>query len=599
MKNIDTQGDLDLFFQIFNTLATPLFVKNEEHRFIMLNDAFCKQFGINRDEIVGKTDDELFPENEWKIFREKDNAILKTGIPTENEENATISGRKKLRVLTRKSILRSRNGKKYILGVITDITEKTRLLEKVRESENKYKIIFNLGSDPAGLFQYPERIAVEVNDAFLEIGGVSRKSVIGKKATHAFTWVDTEEREHYIRVLEKKKEVRNMEIRLRNHKGHLMVFLVSAKMLRIRKQNHVLYSLRDITELKMAESALRESELMYREMVEHSPVPLFIQQGGVVVYANDAATSFTRVPLEKFIGKKIGEVINIPGIKRKGKGLQSIFQEPTHTWESKDIRLESTDGIPTNILLRNVRIKYGGSDAIMSMVLDITERQNLEKYIINRIIKAEEDERERFAADLHDDLGPTLSTVKFQLGALERSKDPIKVQQGLENLESLLNEVIRKVHQISHSISPHVIGDFGLVSALSDFCRRFGEDQRFRILFTNNVENIRFPKDIELHMYRIILELLNNSMKHSGSKVMCINLHYRQGYLILRYHDEGKGYSVRETMNNSSGMGIPNIINRVSLINGDVRFTKVKGKTVVVIKTLVNLDKINLSDYSH
>ncbi len=595
MKNIDLKEDLDLFFQIFNTVGNPIFVKNEEHRFIMVSDAFCRLFQVSREDVVGKTDDELFPESEWKIFREKDTKILTTGMTDENEEYATISSGVKLRVLTKKSLLRSRSGNKYVLGIITDITEKARLMAEIRESEHKYKSIFNLGSDPAGLFLYPERIAVDVNDAFLEISGVSRKSVIGKTALHAFKWIDQEEREHYYQVLEKNREVRNMEIRLSSRKGQVMEFLVSAKLLRIHNKWHVLYSMRDVSEIKQAERNLKESELMYREMVEYSPVPLFIQQGGTVVFANQAVTTFTQVPLEAFIGRKISEVINIPGIGRKGKTLQSVFQEPTKTWEAKDIRIESTDGIPRNILLRNVRIKYGGGDAIMSMIVDITERQKLEKYIINKIIEAEENERERFAADLHDDLGPTLSTIKFQLGALERTKDPGKLKNGLETIEALLNEVLRKVHQISHSISPHVIGDFGLVSAVSDFCRRMSEDGLFSMRFSHQVEKIRFPKDIELHLYRIILELLNNSMKHSGSRVMCIDLKYNHEILSLRYHDEGKGYRVGEILKNPTGMGLTNIINRVGLINGEIRFSRIRGRTVVLIQVKVAMDQVRLS----
>jgi PAS domain S-box-containing protein len=446
----------------------------------MVNNSFCRLFKVKREDFVGRTDNELFPEREWKIFREKDTQILTTGIADENEENATIPGGEKLRVLTQKSLLMTGNGKKYVLGVVTDITEKTQLLARLKESENKYKTIFNLGSDPAGLFLYPERRTVEVNDAFLAMGGVSRKSLIGKTANNAFKWVDMEERDTYIRLLEREKSVQNMEIRLCNHRDEVIPFLVSARLFRIRSQSYVLISLRDISELKRAEAAVRENE----------------------------------------------------------------------------------------------------------------------KFFINKIFEAEEKERARIAADLHDDLGPTLSTVKFHLGVLEKSKDPEKIMKGLETFEILLNEVIKKVHQISHSISPHMIGDFGLESAVGDFCRRLSDDHLFHITFRHNIQNLRFPKDIELHFYRIILELLNNSMKHSGSKKMSIDLHYRNGGLSLRYSDGGKGYKVREILKKSPGMGISNIIQRVSLVNGDIRFLREKGRTVVAIRTRVGLEDVSLSTHT-
>jgi PAS domain S-box-containing protein len=125
----DTPQDIDLYYKIFNTLAIPIFVKDKKHRFVLVNDAFCTVFGFKREEIVGQADNKFFPKNEIRVFREEDHRILSTGEAHEIEENATTPGGVKHRVHTRKSLLQTSNGEKYVLGITTDITEKTELLK--------------------------------------------------------------------------------------------------------------------------------------------------------------------------------------------------------------------------------------------------------------------------------------------------------------------------------------------------------------------------------------------------------------------------------------------------------------------------------------
>ncbi|MFO7723625.1 MAG: PAS domain S-box protein [Bacteroidales bacterium] len=580
--------DLDLYLQILNKLANPIFVKDDQHVFVMVNEAFCNLFKLEPDDFIGKSDAEIFPEQEWKVFHKKDLKILNTGESDENEEDVTIPGGKKLRVVTMKSLLTSLSGKKFVLGIITDITEKTALIAKIRESRTKYKTIFNLGSDPSGLVAYPEWLTHEVNDASLDIAGLSRRNLIGKTADHIFSWVDPEEKAIYFRTLERKKVVQNMDIRLRNYKGEVLSFLASSKIMKLHDKSFLLYSMRDITDLKRTEATLKDSRMMYREMVEYSPIPMFIHRLGVILFANDAAISFSGESRDRVIGQRIQEVIRIPIAAGEDTNLDFLFNQPSHTWEARDVLLETKEGVPRNFILRNVRIKYAGDLATMTKILDIAEQGNLEQYVLNKIIEAEENERKRFAADLHDDIGPLLSTIKIHLQLLERSVESEKREEMIRMLELRINEVIQKVHQISHSISPHTIADFGLEGAVSEFCRRINNMEVYTISFEHNISGMRFPEDIELHYYRIILELLNNSMKYSQAKEMSVSLKYQNGSLRLRYYDHGQGYHLQEVLNKSATLGIKNIIHRASLMSAEIRFRRVRKRTIVLISTPVS-----------
>jgi PAS domain S-box-containing protein len=587
MMNVLPVNELDLYLQILNKLANPIFVKDEHHVFIMINDAFCDLFKLNPKDIVGKSDEQLFPEQEWQVFHKKDLKILHTGESDQNEEDVTIPGGRTLRVVTTKSLITSDSGERYVLGIITDITEKTALAEIIRESRKKYKTIFNMGADPSGLITYPGWILHEVNDASAEIAGLSRKNLTGKTADLIFSWADPRERQSFFTTLERRKRVQNMEIGLRNYRGEVLSFLASAKIFRLHDKPFLLYAMRDITDLKKTEATLKDSRMFYREMVEYSPIPMFIHRLGVIVFANDAAIAFSGVMRDRVMGHRIQDVIRIPIAADMDTNLEFLFSQPSHTWETKDVLLETNEGVPRHFILRNVRLKYGGDWATMTKILDITEQGNLEEYILNKIIQAEENERKRFAADLHDDIGPLLSTIKIHLQLLERSHDTRKNEEMIRILELRINEVIQKIYQISHSISPHTIVDFGLEGAVGEFCRQINDMEIYKVHFEHNIDRMRFPDDVELHFYRIILELLNNSMKYSLAREMSVSLKYQNGNLRLRYFDHGKGYDFQEVLNQTTTLGIKNIIHRASLMNAEIRFRRVRGRTIVLVSAPV------------
>jgi PAS domain S-box-containing protein len=264
MKERVTLIDFEFYYKIFNTVANPIFIKDRNFRHILVNDAFCYQIGICRDDIIGKTDDAFFPKKECKGFREKDMKILDTGITDENEEFLTLPDGTRHRLITRKSLLQTSDGDKFILGIINDISDKVNLLNKLRESQKKYKSIFNLIPDPVAIFTYPGRIAIDVNDSFLRMSKVTRRSVIGRQGTHAFRWVDAKERDDYFRLLEKNRKVDNHKISLGLSDSTVVPFLVSARMIKLEQETSVLYTLRDISGIVRTQEALRQSENLYK-----------------------------------------------------------------------------------------------------------------------------------------------------------------------------------------------------------------------------------------------------------------------------------------------------------------------------------------------
>ena len=118
---------------ILNALDDPVFVKDEQHRWVILNDALCKLTGLSREELIGKNDYDIHPEKEADVFWEKDDLVLKTGQTNINEEEVTWQNRRYV-ISTKKSILTDpTTGKKFIAGTIRDITEREKAEETLRQ----------------------------------------------------------------------------------------------------------------------------------------------------------------------------------------------------------------------------------------------------------------------------------------------------------------------------------------------------------------------------------------------------------------------------------------------------------------------------------
>jgi PAS domain S-box-containing protein len=331
---------------------------------------------------------------------------------------------------------------------------------------------------------------------------------------------------------------------------------------------------------------LKESEELYKTLVSNLIYPIIIHQDGKVVFANDMVLEFAGYTEEEIVGKDLADIFKDPLDNENIENLYKLFIDPDVTEEQIEIRTESRKVMLHTFLLRNNRIRYRGKEAVMSILFDITNRVQLEKYIIDKVIETEEKDRKQFAADLHDDLGPTLSAIKIHLGLIGEAYDNNRLKDTLMICTSLLNEAISKMRIISNNLMPRLIEDYGLEAALNSFIKTVHREDIFSVNFTSDLGETRFPKTLELHIYRIITELINNTIKHAGATAAALKLNYAGNALKLTYCDNGKGYEVGESAGRPSGMGIGNILNRVNLIDGKITFTKKNGKTEVRIVKL-------------
>ncbi|OFY72283.1 MAG: hypothetical protein A2V46_07015 [Bacteroidetes bacterium RBG_19FT_COMBO_42_7] len=216
------------------------------------------------------------------------------------------------------------------------------------------------------------------------------------------------------------------------------------------------------------------------------------------------------------------------------------------------------------------------------------DRLRAEKRVINAIINTEENERKRFAKDLHDGLGPLMSTVKMSLSALgERITDNTGTVI-LNNTNHLVNEAINTLKDISNNLSPHMLSNFGLSSALSAFTAKINQTKALEIDFKSNMEDLRLETEKEVVVYRAACELINNSIRHSGASRIEIDLNKHEKFITLQFYDNGRGFDTSSLgSEDTKGMGLSNIETRVKSVDGVFILESTPGKgTSALIKII-------------
>lgn len=220
-------------------------------------------------------------------------------------------------------------------------------------------------------------------------------------------------------------------------------------------------------------------------------------------------------------------------------------------------------------------------------------RRLTEKMFLNTIIQTEEKERKRFAKDLHDGLGPLLSTVKMSVSSLAQMKQDAASREIVENTELVINEAIKSLKEISDNLSPHILNNFGLVRALSSFTNKINVTKTIRINIDSDFKEERFDNNIEVVLYRVVCELINNTIKHASAKKIDISLTKVGEYLHITYKDDGKGFDVSKVIEQpaSSGMGVSNIYSRINSLKGEITIESEQKKgTLVNIKVLMHAE---------
>ena len=204
------------------------------------------------------------------------------------------------------------------------------------------------------------------------------------------------------------------------------------------------------------------------------------------------------------------------------------------------------------------------------------QRQLLNKRILTAVLRTEEKARSRFSKELHDGLGPLLSSARMSLSVLSREERSADQREIIDNTTYVIDEAIRSLREISNNLSPHVLNDFGLARGVQNFIDKSAAMHDVKIRFTTNLRSERFDTDVEVILYRVICELINNSLKHAACTSINLSLSQNGSELALDYTDDGRGFNPQAMMD--CGMGLSNISSRINSLGGVFDIASAKGR---------------------
>lgn len=357
------------------------------------------------------------------------------------------------------------------------------------------------------------------------------------------------------------------EIDLRHAEGYDIPYLFLTRFIESGSRKYFTGIGIDISERKYTELALKQSEEYFKNIFNSiNEAILVMDLDFTLVNANSRFLKMFDYKFEEIVFHRM---LNLVPVESRSL-IRNHVKKYIDTGETNpielDVRKRTGEKMPVEI--NSIVIRYGERTGILATVSDLSERRRLEKEIFNSEIRSEERERERFAKELHDGLGPILSTCKIYLHTLKEMLSDKAEQLRISNRSlDLLDDALSSIKEISNNLSPHVLRNFGLVQAI--------------IAFTHNLENIsginfevhynydeRLNELIEFTAYRILTELINNSIKHSEATLIVIDIILEKPNLKISYSDNGKGFNLEKTKKMNKGFGLRNIENRVNRLNG-------------------------------
>lgn len=374
--------------KIINSIADPVFVKDNQHRWILLNDAYCKLMGYSREELLGKSDYDFFPSHESDIFWEKDEEVFKTGVENVNEEEFTDSEDNIHILVTKKTLYADISGKKYIVASIKDITENKQAEDDLRQSERK----LTLAMDMAKLAYWEYDVSLDLftfDDRFYKLYGTTADHEGGSKMSseeYAQRFLPPEE-SHLVNE-EMAKALKTDDPDFFGQVEHTIIMADGEKRFIIVRYGVIkndegrtikTYGAnQDITELKKAEAALKDSEAKFRGIFDNATDMISLIEGSKdgkytrYIEVNNAGIKRLGYSKDEFLNMgpfDIDEGLETP------ENMEKLSKDGHVRFETVHVAKNGRK-IPVEVIIHF--INRNATDVALEISRDITERKKAE-----------------------------------------------------------------------------------------------------------------------------------------------------------------------------------------------------------------------------
>jgi len=476
--------------------------------------------------------------------------------------------------------------------VVSWLSERLTKSEKeLRKSLERSRAFLNATTNGAVLLDR-QGIIHDINNAFAQRFHESFEEMIGLYVGDLFPTEMTENRKKNIKkVFESGKPV-SMEDELNGAWHYINIYPICdsrGEVMQVSVFSH------DITERKLVEKALRESESQKRAILDASVDRLrYVDKDMKIIWTNKATAIDLDMSPEDLVGRFCYKLFigrdtpckGCPTVKARetGKSEQAVMYQPRvkgreSYWDTYCVPLKND---------------AGEIESFIQIARNITDQKQAEKHIrtlTQNLMMAQESERQMISRELHDRVAQELSTAKIGLETLfdNQPTAPPEIRQRVSEMSRTLQESIKAIRDLSYDLRPPVLDEKGLVQTLFLYCHDFAKDNEIKVDFHSaGMKDLKLTFDTEIHLYRLAQEGLNNIRKHAAADRATIKLIGASPNIILRIEDDGKGFDVRarnRALNSKKRMGLRSMQERVNLLQGRMTTESRSGKgTTIVIK---------------
>jgi PAS domain S-box-containing protein len=334
----------------------------------------------------------------------------------------------------------------------------------------------------------------------------------------------------------------------------------------------------NVTERKQLEEKLRESFLCLEGVVDSLKDAVVVaDEGQRIIVFNRGAQRMFGCSKQEAIGSSIDRLFSEPLLAAYRTYIQNFSSRGPTTQT-----VESTGGLgglrtagaesPTEASMSETTA--GGKRLFTIIIRDITERKKAEQALFSlsrRLIEAQEEERTWIARELHDDISQRIALLSVSLEALEQGLPASEVQTSrrIQEARELVSDLGSDIQSLSHRLHSTKLEYLGLEGAGAGLCRELSERNNVEIDFQSRNVPKKIPQEIELCLFRVLQEALQNAIKHSGVKHFAVSLTGESNEIELSVQDSGVGFEPEKAIS-GGGLGLASMKERLTLVRGQL-----------------------------
>lgn len=510
-------------------------------------------------------------------------------------------------------------------GVMRDITKRRDIEAALRESEARYRTLFE--NAPIGLgVAARDGTLLAWNNAMLEPGGYTDED-IRKIGNVAALYISPDARQQALEQAHRDGFLNQHEVQFKRKDGSAYDALMSLRPIRLCSQDCWLALVEDITARKQAENALqqahqelekrveertanleaaneqltqeitirknmeeslRESEAKWRSLIEHAPdFIIAVDRQGTILFINHTVPGVT---MEQAMGSQLRDYVGAD----EGDLLQSYIDSVFETGQPVAYEMQSN----ASGVSRWYRSRLGPirkEDQVQGVILiatDVTEQKQAEQalfaeqQLLKQLLKQQEIDRQLFAYEIHDGLVQYVTGAIMRIDAIASGDGmPPEHQEQLAPAINLLRDALREARGVISGLRPPILDELGVTAAIQYLVNEIPRQQP-AIEFQHDLEEDRFSPPVETALFRIAQEAISNVVRHSGADKAKVFLVQQGAEILLEIEDGGCGFRIEEV---SRGFGLQSIRERARLLGGQAIIeTFLKKGTKVRVKIPVD-----------